>query len=359
MGLTSRLSTVLLFAISAVGFAKLSAQSAQPQPGGSGQMTLHVTVDTHSGDPVGGLTASDFKLFDNKQEQPITSFRAVKDQPTKIVIVVDAVNLPYTEVSYARQQVSQYLSANGGKLAQPTTLGVLQDSGMQIQPSFTTDGNALRTSLDHFSIGLRELTRSTGIYGAEERLQLSLSMMKALVAQLPKDGPKRILWVSAGWPLLGGPEVELNPSMRGDVFGNVVALADELQKRQITIDSINPVGSSQDVARMSYYETFLRAPRSPNDVELGDLGIQVLALHSGGLVLNGSNDIAGLLQGAVKQTQECYEISFMPAPGERNNEYHELQLKVDRPGLTVHTTAGYYARPIYPSMEAPRLKPGS
>jgi VWFA-related protein len=320
-------------------------------------MTLHVTVDSRSGDPVGGLTAADFTLFDNKKQEPITSFRAVKNQPTKIAVVLDAVNLPYTEVSFARQQLSQFFSANGGKLAQPMTLGVLQDSGMQVQPTFTTDGNALRTSLDHFSIGLRELPRSTGVYGAEERLQISLSMMKALVAQLPNDGPKRILWVSAGWPLLGGPEVELNPSKRGGVFGDVVALVTELHKLQITIDSVNPLGASQDVATTDYYQNFMRAPRNAHDVELGNLGLQVLAVDSGGLVLNGSNDIARLLQRAVSQTEACYEISFVPSPGEHDNEYHDLQLKVNRPGLSAHTTAGYYARPVYPPLERPRLTP--
>jgi VWFA-related protein len=322
-------------------------------------MTLHVTVDSRSGTPVEGLTAADFTLLDDKKQQPITSFRAIKDQPTRIVIVLDAVNLPYTEVSFARQQLSQFFSANGGKLAQPTTLGVLQDAGMQIQPRFTTDGNALRASLDHFAIGLREIPRSTGVYGAEERLQLSLSTMRSLIAQLPADGPKRILWVSAGWPLLGGPQVELNPSVRGSVFTDVVSLVTELQKLQITVDSVNPLGASQDVAMTDYYQNFLRAPRSSRDVELGNLGLQVLAVDSGGLILNGSNDIAGLLQRAVQQSEDCYEISFVPSPGERDNEYHELQLKVNRSGLTAHTTAGYYARPVYPPLERPRPAPGS
>jgi VWFA-related protein len=230
---------------------------------------------------------------------------------------------------------------------------------LQIQPAFTTDGNALRSSLDHFTIGLRELRRSTGVYGAEERMQISLTTMKALIAQLPKNGPKRIIWVSAGWPLLSGPAVELNPSKRAQIFSDLVGLVTEMRKSQITIDAVNPLGASQDVATTDYYETFTRAPRSSYDIELGNLGLQLLAIDSGGLVLNGSNDIASLLQRAVQQTEECYEISFAPAPGEHDNEYHELQLKVNRSGLTVHTTAGYYARPVYPPLARPRLTPAS
>jgi VWFA-related protein len=356
----TRLSCLVFFTAATVSFVSPQAQvAAHPQSAAAGQMTLHVTVNSRSGKPVDGLTAADFTLLDNKKQQPITSLREVKNQPTKIVVVLDAVNLPYTAVSFARQELSQFFSANGGKLAQPTTLGILQDSGMRIQPTFTTDGNALRSSLDHFAIGLRELRRSTGVYGAEERLQISLTTMKALVAQLPKDGPKRIVWVSGGWPLLGGPSVELNPSKRGAVFGDLIALVTELQRGQIVVDSVNPLGASQDVAATDYYQNFQRAPRSSHDVELGNLGLQLLAIDSGGLILNGSNDVAGLVNRAVQQTEECYEISFIPSPGEHDNEYHDLQLKVNRLALTAHTTTGYYARPVYPSLEKPQLTPGS
>lgn len=344
----SRVISLLLSGIASGSLLTAQAQAtAPPQTDAAGQITLHVTVDSRSGAPVEGLKATDFTLTDNKKQQPVVVFREVKNQPTKIVVVLDAVNLPYTEVSFARQQLSQFFSANGGKLEQPMTLGILQDSGMQIQPTFTTNGNALRDALDRFGIGLRELPRSTGVYGADERLEISLHMMRSLVAQLPKDGPKRIIWISGGWPLLSGPEVDLNPSKFALIFSEIVAFSTELRNLQVTIDAVNPLGASQDVSQMDYYQNFLSGVRNRNQVQLGDLGLQVLAIQSGGLVLNGSNDIAGLLQRAADQTKDCYEISFVPAPGEHDNEYHQIQLKVDRPGLTVHTTTGYYARPVY------------
>jgi VWFA-related protein len=201
----------LLVALSIAPLATLAAQApAQPN---SEQMTIHVTVFARNGEPVEGLTRDDFTLTDNKHQEPITGFNALTGTVTGVVIVLDTVNLPYNEVSFARQQLGQFFSANP-HLPQPIALGVLQDSGLKMQPGFTTDGNALRSELDRYSIGLRELTRSTGVYGAEERLQLSLSMFKGLVAQLPRDGMKRIIWISPGWPLLGGPGIVLNPSQR-------------------------------------------------------------------------------------------------------------------------------------------------
>jgi VWFA-related protein len=344
----------LLVALSIAPLATLAAQA--PAKPNSEQMTIHVTVFARNGEPVEGLTRDDFTLTDNKHQEPITGFNALTGTVTGVVIVLDTVNLPYNEVSFARQQLGQFFSANP-HLPQPIAVGVLQDSGLKMQPGFTTDGNALRSELDRYSIGLRELTRSTGVYGAEERLQLSLSMFKGLVAQLPRDGMKRIIWISPGWPLLGGPRIVLNPSQRAPIFASIVAFATELRRLQIVVDAVNPGGASQDVGQTNFYETFLHAPRSPRDIEIGQLGLQVIAQQSGGLVLNGSNDIAGLIQRAIAQTRTGYQLTFASPPGERENEYHELQVKVRRPGVAVHTTAGYYARPVYPEFPRPAVSP--
>lgn len=321
-------------------------------------MTLHVTVASRNGEPVSGLTRDDFTLTDNKHPQPITGFQALAAAPTGVVIVLDTINLPYTELSYARQQLGQYFSSHA-RLPQPIALGVFENSGLKMQSGFSTDGNALRSQLDSYSIGLRELPRSTGVYGAEERLQMSLSAFTGLIAQLPKDGAKRILWISPGWPLLGGPGIELNPSQRIPLFANIVAITTELRRSQIVVDAVNPGGASQDVGQTNFYETFLHAPRTVRDAEIGQLGLQVIAQQSGGLVLNGSNDISGLIQQAIALTKGGYELTFTPTPGERENEYHQLQVKVSRPGVTVHTTAGYYARPVFPELPRPAVSPSA
>ncbi len=344
----------LLVASFIVPFTPLLAQT--PVQSDSEQMTIHVTVSTRNGEPVEGLTKDDFTLTDNKHQEPITDFRALTGTVTGVIIVLDTVNLPYNELAFARQQLGQFFSANP-HLPQPIALGVLKDSGLKMQPGFTTDGNALRSQLDSYSIGLRELPRSAGVYGAEERLQLSLSMFKGLVAQLPRDGMKRIIWISPGWPLLGGPGVQINSSQRAPIFATIVAFATELRRSQIIVDAVNPAGASQDVGRTNFYESFLNAPRSSHDIQLGQLGLQVMAQQSGGLVLNGSNDIAGLIQRAIAQTRGGYELTFASAPGERENEYHELQVRVQRPGVAVHTTAGYYARPVYPEFPRPAISP--
>jgi VWFA-related protein len=333
----------------------LFSQSPAPQPP-EGQVRLDVTVTTKAGDPVGGLTASDFTVIDNKTQQPITGFHELTgdEARTAVIIVLDDLNLPYSNVSFARQQIDQFLSTNEGQLAQPVGLAVMSDKGLQILSNFTTNGSELRATLDKADVGLRSVNRSTGFYGNVERFQLSIGALRQLMTQQAQQpGRKLILWVAPGWPLLSGPGVELTTNQQKAIFADIVSLSTLMREGQITLHAVNPIGAGENVARTDYYENFLKGVRDPQHTDLADLGLQVLAIQSGGLVLNGSNDIAALLQHSVAQTKSGYQISFAQAPGEHENEYHQVQVLVKRPGLTARTNTGYYARPTYSTMQEP------
>jgi hypothetical protein len=80
-------------------------------------------------------------------------------------------------------------------------------------------------------------------------------------------------------------------------------------------------------------------------VQIGNLALQVLAYQSGGRVLNASNDVAGEIAQSVGDASAFYVLTFDPVAGKGPNEYHALDIKIDKPGLTAHTRAGYYAQP--------------
>ncbi len=50
------------------------------------------------------------------------------------------------------------------------------------------------------------------------------------------------------------------------------------------------------------------------------------------------------MQQSMDDTRAYYELSFRPLPGEPN-EYHALEVKVDKPGLEARTRTGYYSGP--------------
>lgn len=336
--------------------AAVCAQSQPPatQPGGGvqqankGTIHLDVVVSDKSGQAVVGLQQQDFTVLDNKAVQPIISFNGVtgRQAPIEVVLVVDAVNAPYQNVSYERTQIGKFLHDEEGNLAYPVALAVFTDRSTEVVGGFSSDGNELRTSLDRADIGLRDMGRSAGYYGAAERLQLSLAALRRVVTGVgTRPGRKILVWVSPGWPLLSGPNTELDSKQQQQIFANIVSLSTQLLQDRVTIDSINPVGPTGSVMSDWSYEEFLKGVSKPSQVSLGNLGLQVLAVQSGGIAYSFTNGIAERLHQCLASAAPYYEISFDPPPATKRDEYHRLEIKLAKPGLTARTRQGYYAQP--------------
>jgi VWFA-related protein len=311
-------------------------------------MHLDVVVAAKSGAPVGDLQQQDFTILDNKAPQTITSFKVVtgREAPVEVVLVIDAVNDTAQNLGYERIEIGKFLQADGGNLAYPVAIEVFTDKGVQNVASFSSDGNALSAALQKDDVGLRDIGRSAGFWGATERLQLSLSALGAVVAgEAPRSGRKLILWISPGWPLLNGPNVQMDSKEQQQLFASIVKISTDLLRERITLDSIDPLGAGESPLRASDYEMFLKGVSKPGQAQVGDLGLQVIAIQSGGLALNSGNDIGRFLEECVSDSAPYYEISFQPAAPERPDEYHRLEIKIDKPGLTARTREGYYAQP--------------
>jgi hypothetical protein len=98
--------------------------------------------------------------------------------------------------------------------------------------------------------------------------------------------------------------------------------------------------------RSAPYCSFTRMQVShPSQVESGDLGLQVLAVQSGGQALTSNNDIAALLQTCMADTTAYYELTFEPPPADRADEYHHLRVQLNNPNLIGRTLQGYYSQP--------------
>ncbi len=161
-----------------------------------------------------------------------------------------------------------------------------------------------------------------------------------------RPGRKIVVWISPGWPLLSGPNTELSSKAQQEVFNSIVRISDGLREARITLYSVDPLGTADAVEmRTSYYKDFLKGVSSPNRAQIGNVALQVLATQSGGRVLNSSNDIAGEIATCIADANAFYVLSFAGEPGDGPNEYHALEVKIDKPGTTARTRTGYYAQP--------------
>lgn len=315
------------------------------------RITLDVVVTDKAGNPQTGLQQQDFTILDDKQPENIQSFHAIEEganpEPIQVIVLLDAVNTGVQTMSYERLELEKFLRQNGGHLALPTSLVFLTDTATEIQPTTTRDGNGLADLLESKQTGLRIVGRAQGIYGAMDRFNLSLGALEKLTSyEARQPGKKLLIWFSPGWPILTGPRIDLTKKNEEWLFNTIVALSHAMREARVALYSIDPIGSSDAASfRTFYYQSFLKGVPSPNKVLPGNLALQVLATQTGGKVLNSNNDLVKLISTCLKDAKAYYTISFIYPPADHPDEYHSLEVKVNKPGVVARTSTGYYAQP--------------
>jgi VWFA-related protein len=311
--------------------------------------TLDAVVTDKAGQPVTGLTASDFTLLDNKQPQTLLSVQEVDglhaDPPPEVILVIDSVNTPVTVWNQERVQLEKFLLQNNGQLALPTTLLFLTDQGADLLGTPTRDGNKLQKMLHAYPSSLRLIGKSAGPIGEAERQWISLRALDQLaVVQRKKEGRKLLLWISPGWSSFWAEDQLKTKTESQRLFTGIVSLSAALREARMTLYSIDPMGAG--VRRGNFfYQSYLNGVSKADDTHYGGVDLGVLAAQSGGQVLFGSNDIVSQIDRCLADAKDFYVLRLKPAPAAHLNEYHDLSLTVAKPGLTVRTRTGYYLQP--------------
>jgi hypothetical protein len=90
-------------------------------------------------------------------------------------------------------------------------------------------------------------------------------------------------------------------------------------------------------------------PRFP--FEALNLNRKVLAMESGGRVIESLGDPVRQIDDCVREPSAFYSLTFDPAPAGHADENHELKVDVRQPGLKAHSDTFYYDQPYY--LDAP------
>jgi VWFA-related protein len=351
---------IWLFALIVVRFTAVWGQTtsqpeALPSPAhrpdrADQQITLNVQVMDRFGAAARGLQRQDFTLLDDKAQQNILSFQEVNGEPgseVEIVLVIDAVNASFQNVFNERTAIKKFLLRDDAKLPQPLSLVLFSPTGTKIQKTLSRDGNAVAALLDQYETGLRPVDLARGPYGAQERFNQSLNAFASLVEyEASRPARKLMIWFSPGWPLLSGPDVQPSSETQRRLFHSIVSFSTHLRQANITLYSIDPFGvPDAGTLRINYYEQFLKGVSSPSGALPGNLSLDVMAIQSGGRVLNSSNDLARQIADCIADAGTYYVLSFNSRLAHGEQEYHPLTITVDKPGLRVRTRTAYYAQP--------------
>ncbi len=329
-----------------VTLTKLAPTATAAPAAGKHAITIDVEVTDKLGHHLRGLQASDFTLLDNNQPQKLVGFRSTEAirqaaEQVRVVIVVDMINSDWDTVSREREQLMEFLTQDNGHLAHPTSVAMLTDDGLKIERLTTMDGNAMQADLNGTNSVFRLIGRNTGFYGDVERMEMSLSQVSQLAAfESAQPGRKLFLTISPGWPLLDWVGMQEDMKQRAWTFDSDVQLTNGLREAHITLYALQPY----ELGRVNpfYYQTYLKPPTSVGDAIYPDLALQVLAEHSGGRVLVTGHGVTEEVNDAMRDANAYYELSFDAAASTHPNDYHRLEVKVDKSDVTVRTYAGYY-----------------
>ena len=206
----------------------------------------------------------------------------------------------------------------------------------------TLDGNALAAQLHASSTQVREIHRSAGAWGAAVRLDISIRVVDE-IARIRgiHAGPKTPHLDGARMADDGWPKRPDDAKGLDEIFANIVecrlGCARPASRSTASQTDVRPLHPS-----LSGLDQRSKKGRRANP---GDLGLKVLAVQTGGRALDPSNDMTSQIDRCIEDAAPYYTLSFDPPPADGPNEYHELRVLVDRPGLTARTRTGYYDDP--------------
>lgn len=350
------------------------------------RIRLNVLVRDAAGKPVPGLDKPDFRILAEGRPQTMSTFQDAP-RPVRILLVLDAINNKAGAYSEESKAIRKFLLRNGSSQPIPVSLVRISPDGLMVEPP-ERDTALLQVELGSLpgpaqpdEIGRpREITEvpnlgrglpsstttppnwtgattsshtgppiaDTHPASQNARFVESLNQFEKL-ADREGDFQGRIvvIWLGPGWPLLNDsrflPDTE---QIQSRYFDHLVGLSTELRAAEITLDAVaSPKLLSDAALRPGYADAYLAPVLSASHIEAGNLSLPALALLSGGRVIHGEKEMARAIAQCAEDANDAYALTFIPTPAQRPDEYRQIQVLVDRPGLTTRTVSGYYAEP--------------
>ena len=288
-----------------------------------------ITVRDAEGRTVGGLTASDFEIFDNGVSQKIVAFSEERSEgkasaaaPSTRVSTFffddlhvgqpgpnGQFHLPFVKQA-AREFAAKHLLP-GDRISIATASGA---GGC----GFTDDAKRFIDAADRLNL------HSPAMLSLEEYEAQSLATLDALSAAVKRlsqmPGERTLVWVSAGFII----HVQLPHDFPHDVQRDVDSLIDLAVRSNVVIDSIDAKGVSV-------------LPTAPTNRPLKEI-----SHGTGGHLFMNTNNLVGAMEHAA-HPEVTYRIAFYPAASD--GKYHTLNVKlIPQRADAIEFRPGYLSR---------------
>lgn len=303
-----------------------------------------VTVTDHRGNPVRGLPASAFHVFDNNEPQKVESFEEhseasvtgalsttsapsgaysndyVLHLPKAVnILVIDITNISVPDQMYLNYQLTKFLDTLPAN--QPIALYLRAGSGSVLMQNFTSDHEllkaALRKAIPRFPPPGREYISDLA----------TLQQLAGYLTQIP--GRKNILWFTGGSTLFLRADatiVQDYAAWRG--------LYDLLEQERIAIYPIDARGLTVNFHPAMFYQQGLMTD---------------VAEATGGKAYYNNNGLKEISSQILQSDGSFYTITYAPSNFHFDNKWHKVRIVVDEKSYQLSYRRGYFADGSHPN----------
>ncbi len=366
------------------GALVIRGQSSQPSSTQSPDnstpaLTLHaasrivladVVVTDRHGNPVHGLSASDFQVFDNGWRQQIASFEENDGTKAKTytayaapstvasnnfqhlppvvnVLLLDTTNLELPDQMYLRIQLTKFLKSL--RAGQPIAVFERHGDNTVLLQRFTSDHALLQSAID------RALPRLM-LGGREYRSDIeTLQQMAAYLGQIP--GRKNVLWFSGGSTafLLTGLSALTAASPTGPPPSTAAAAASAAASAPSTSiatpsegddpDALRKVYDDLEAARIAIYPIDARGLTTEGDVAMEPQHSQMndVAQSTGGQAIYNNNSLAEATAHLVSADSSSYTLTYSPQDFRYDGKWHNIRIALRDSSYHLTYRRGYFA----------------
>jgi VWFA-related protein len=382
------------------------AQEPQQRPpvfrAGVNAVRVDVIVSDRDGNPVADLTAADFEVFEDGKPQTVDLFRlvnadgnpapgaeparairsaydqeseAARDDVRLFAIFLDDYHVRRANAMRMRDVLVQFVKTQLGPLDMVAVMTPLLPVAAL---TFTRDLDAVASQIRAFE-GRKYDYRPRNAFEDQYanypaqvvenvRNEVVMTAMRGLAVRLGslREGRKAIIFVSEGFasllpvqmrdpnaqfPGVGNPAAG-NPAAGGsiaedrqrfrsdaDLMSDLRVVFDTANRHNTAIYAIDPRGLAvgefdinENIGNRADQD-FLRATQDT---------LQVLALNTDGRAIINRNDLEKGLRQVVRDTSAYYLLGYnssAPADG----RFHEIKIRLKRPGVQVRSRKGYWA----------------
>ena len=237
-----------------------------------------------------------------------------------VAIVMDDA---YTKLEPDIMQRAKQIARNAIDQLGPGDLAAVVFTFLGRAQNFTADRSQLIQAIDWYTPKMTGSMGPPAVCDTKHRscdVEALATVASTLVSAPP--GRKMVLIISGGRAFTFG-EIGV-PSSRSE-GAELMKLFGDLQRANVTVYAYDAHGLETDgsmIAKESLYS---------------------FAESTGGRAVAFRNDPESFVADAFRESSSYYFIGFRRAASTNDKEFHKIEVKVNRPGVQVHTRNGYYS----------------